>query len=93
VKPSELNAAIKTANDAAQTLREQLKPHEAQIEELKAQKAAIVNAYGEKIRRVRDSGKVAIGDFVTWRNGILATASEDDRCTAIDAKIKELGIV
>jgi F0F1-type ATP synthase membrane subunit b/b' len=93
VKPSEINAAIKTAINAAEPLREQLKPYESQIEELKATKAVIVNAYGEKIRRVRDSGKVSVANFVAWRNSILAMSNEDDRCAVIDAKLTELGIV
>lgn len=91
-KPSELAAAIKVANDAAEPIRAQLAPYQEQLESLKLQKAAIVNEYGEKIRQVRNSNKVAMSEFVKWRNEILTIPSEDDRCVAIDTKLAELGI-
>jgi hypothetical protein len=72
-------------------LEDQLKPHDVESESLRTREGEIVDAYGVKIRQIRASKKLSADQFVAWRNWIL-TLPEDDRMTAIDAKMKECGL-
>jgi hypothetical protein len=88
MKPSEITARLAEIATAAKPLREQLAPLDEEAESLKAKKAEIVNAYGVKMRQVRDSGKLTREQFAAWRDSVMKTA-EDERMTVIDAKISE----
>lgn len=91
MKPSEIAARLAEIEALAKPLRDQLQPLNEQAEALRQQKAAVVNEYGVKIRRVRDESKLKSAEFVAWRNAILAMP-EDDRAAAIDAKLTEVGL-
>ena len=85
------NPRLAEIDTAVAKARGQLRPHEAEAETLRAAKAEIINAYGVKIRQIRASGKLQPQAFVEWRNGLFLVP-EDDRLTAIDAKLRECGL-
>lgn len=86
MKPSEIAARKAEIEAVASPLREQLKPLEEQMESLRQQKAAIVNDYGAKLRRLRDQGKMTMSEFATFRELVYA-APEDDRAAMIDSAL------
>lgn len=80
-------AEIESAKKAASVT---LAPIQAKLEDLRAQKSAIINAYGAKIRAIRDSKKLNAQQFVEWRRSMQAEPSEDARMVLIDAKLAEV---
>jgi len=79
MKPSELNALI---GDETKSSEER--------EQAIADKAVLINRVGEKIRSMRDGGKLTGQLFADFRES-LYSIPEDDREAAVDAKIAELG--
>lgn len=103
MKPSQINKRIKDLEKmpevvALKAAQEAAKVHLGRIEELRAEKAAIINEYGTgphgqgKLARIRKSGKLDEAAFMEFRKAIYAEPDEDKRLDMIDAKLTELGL-
>lgn len=86
-----LSALAHLSEKKRKALLAELKRREEAAEELRQEKAVIINRVGLWIRKIRDEGGITGRDFVEFRNA-LYSLPEDDREQAVLDKLEELGI-